>query len=117
MKIHSILINLVYKIIFVKQLMAVLVPLRCYCDRILVVDGQLLPHLDGLDGDDGDHRTKPWMVQSAPPCVGCEGMVCFMSQGSTVLVKPEWRISMLWVEIFHFLTFSCPLEHPGLVLC
>ena len=85
-------INLVNKVIFVKQLMAVLVPLRCYCDRILVVDGQLLPHLDGLDGDDGDHHTKPWMVQSAPPGVGCEGMVCLMSQGSAVLVKPGCRI-------------------------
>ena len=88
-------INLVYKIIFVKQLMAVFVPLRCYGHWIFVVDGQLLPHLDGLDGDDGDHHTKPWMVQPAPPCVGCEGMVCLMSQGSAVLVKPEWRICML----------------------
>ena len=97
--------------------MAVIVPLRCYCDRILVVDGELLPHLDGLDGNDGAHHTKPWMVQPAPPCVWHEGMVCLMSQGSTVLFKPEWRICMLRVEIFIFLAFSCLMEHPGIVLC
>ena len=93
-------IYLVYKVILVKQLMAVIVPLRCNVHRILVVDGQLLPHLEGLGGDDGDLHTKPWMVQPAPPSVGCLGMVCLVSQASAVLVKPRRRICMLRVQIF-----------------
>ena len=74
---------------FIEQFIAILIPLWCYCYWILVVHGQLLPHLDTLGGQDGDHPTKPWMVHPPPSGVGSEGMVSLMSQGGTVLVKPE----------------------------
>ena len=88
---------------FVEQFKAILIPLWCYCYWILVVDGQLLPHLDTLGGQDGDHPTKPWMVHPPPPGVWSEGMVSLMSQGGTVLVKPE--------EKEGYVRLYCPSHH------
>ena len=76
--------------------MAVSVPLRCQEDRILVVDADLLPHLDSLDGDDGDHLAKPGVVQPPPLCVWCERMVGLVSKCGTVLVQPRVHMSKVW---------------------
>ena len=80
------LINLGHGFVFKEQLVTLFIPLRSQEHWVLVVHAHLLPHLDVLDGDDGDHLAKPWMVQPAPLCVWCEGVVCLVSKGGIVLV-------------------------------